>query len=122
MGDLRQRTLVALKEPIKTVTTFDAEIYLVNGVNVTVTKDSYVSMLHILHMKEPARIIDIIQAGGNNGSNSDNDVTTLRPGQGAKVTFELTRRPAYIHEGMKLIMRDGHVRGIGRVISVHHGS
>ena len=111
----RKKGMVALKEPIKTVTTFHAEIYLLNGVNVTVTKDSYVSMLHILHMKEPARVIDIFQAGGNN---SDENVTTLRPGQGAKVTFELTRRPAYIHEGMKLIMRDGHVRGIGRVISV----
>ena len=80
-------------------------------------------MLHILHMKEPARVIDIHHHvdGTSHDANNDNKVvttTTIRPGEGARVTFEFTRRPAYVHEGMRIIMRDGHVRGIGRVVSV----
>jgi elongation factor 1-alpha len=104
-----RRGMVALKEPIKAVRTFTAEVFLIKGKNMTICKNQYESTLHILHMKNVAVVIDIKKANGKN------DEQVIRPGDRATITFDFPRRLAYIRKGMRLIMRDGFVRGLGVV-------
>ena len=42
----------------------------------------------------------------------------LRPGSKARVLFEFSRRPEYLRKGMRLLFRDGRVRGVGVVVDV----
>jgi GTPase len=112
-GLFRSKGMVALREPVPVTRVFKAEVYFVKGTNVTITKGSYVSTLHILHMKESCRVIGI--------HGVDGDKVTIRPNERALVTFEFTRRPMHIRKGMRMIVRDGYVRGIGRIVSTDDG-
>ena len=114
----KQRTLlrqgmVAMKEPFNPISSFTAEVYLVKGKTVTITKNRYESTMHILHMKQPARVTGI-----NIGGGADTSEVTIRQGGKATMNFEFARRAGYVRKGMKIIMRDGHVRGIGIVVDV----
>ena len=52
----------------------------------------------------------------------DNPVLWLEPGSRAKVRFEFLQRPEYVRPGMRLMFRDGHVRGVGLVTSLPSAS
>jgi GTPase len=67
----------------------------------------------MLHNKVSARVTDI--QGVDNDSR-----TVIRPGDRATMTFELNRRSAYVRPGMRIIMRDGHVRGYGVVVATEN--
>ena len=45
--------------------------------------------------------------------------TVLRPGQRAQARFEFLQGPQYVRSGMRVIIRDGHVRGVGIIAEVH---
>ena len=48
----------------------------------------------------------------------EDDGIVLRPGSRAKVTFEFAKRPEYIRPGMRMLFRDGRVRGVGIITSI----
>jgi GTPase len=104
---LLRQEMVALKHPFVPVQRFAAEVFLVKGKTVTISEDHCESTLHILHMKQAARVTNIFVAGCVNIS----EVTICHGGQ-ATITFEVCRQMGRVQKGMKIIMRDGHVRGV----------
>jgi GTPase len=90
-----------------------AEVFLVKGKTTTISKDHCESTLHVLHMKQAAHVTNVFGAG-----RVDISEVTIRPGGQATTTFEFSRRIRRVRKGMKIIMRDGHVRGIGVVADV----
>lgn len=110
---LLRQGMVALKDQFVPVPSFTAEVFLLKGKTVTISKDHYESTLHILHMKQSARVTNILVVG-----QEDISEVTVRQGGRATITFEFCRRMAYVRKGMKIIMRDGHVRGIGVIVDI----
>lgn len=111
-----RKGMVMLKEVVPASKSFTADICLLKGEGTTIVKGKYQTVVHILHIRQAARVVDF--------SVSDNVFTTetsqvLRPGMIATVTFEFVNRPEYLRKGMRLLMRDGHVRGVGVVKEVH---
>mmetsp|Transcript_22494 Transcript_22494/g.63741 ORF Transcript_22494/g.63741 Transcript_22494/m.63741 type:complete len:294 (-) Transcript_22494:25-906(-) len=110
---LLRKGMVAIKDrPVPTYRKLTAEVCLLRGRTVTVVKDSYEATLHVLHMKLPARVVDIVKHGDSTSS------TEIRQGGRATITFEFSQRPCFVRKGMKIILRDGHARGFGVILSV----
>lgn len=134
--DLRKklrRGMVVLKDSPKSTRQFDAEICVLKGEGTTIRR-SYQAFVHILNVRQSAyaRSIEVInhaahglQAGEERGVGGDDDdenaaakSVVLRPGCRAKVRFEFAKRPEYIRPGMKMLFRDGRVRGVGKVTGI----
>lgn len=109
---------------------FDAEICVLKGDHTTIRKN-YQAFLHILMVRQSAyaKKIELIEGTvgpqSTNTSTStstadqeENDSIILRPGSRARVTFVFSRRPEFIRPGMRMLFRDGRVRGIGIVNTV----
>lgn len=109
---LLSKFMVAKKEPISVSKTFHAQVFFVKGNTITLTKGKACITAHILHNKQPVKIVDFV-VGSSNGSKPE----ILRQGDSAVVNFQFKRRPQYVRPGMRIILRDGHVRGLGFVIS-----
>jgi elongation factor 1-alpha len=107
--------VVALTTPLIPSNSFTAEICLMKGEPVTMITGRYETMVHILHQKRTVQLasIETFDSGsiGNGGSEM-----VLRPGCRARVTFLFLQGPAYVRKGMRIILRDGHVRGIGVIL------
>jgi elongation factor 1-alpha len=139
-----RRGMVVLQENPTSTLQFDAEICVLKGEGTTIRR-SYQAYVHILNVRQSAvaRNIEIVNphhnmppassvpkaANGNNTSNGQTIVTTngdydtsngvvLRPGSRAKVRFEFAKRPEYIRPGMRMLFRDGRVRGVGIITGV----
>eukprot|EP00545_Synedropsis_sp_CCMP1620_P006958 CAMPEP_0119013450 /NCGR_PEP_ID=MMETSP1176-20130426/8455_1 /TAXON_ID=265551 /ORGANISM="Synedropsis recta cf, Strain CCMP1620" /LENGTH=694 /DNA_ID=CAMNT_0006966541 /DNA_START=84 /DNA_END=2168 /DNA_ORIENTATION=- len=123
-----RRGMVVLKESPTSTKEFDAEICVLKGEGTTIRK-SYQAYVHILNVRQSAfaRSIEIVNnnAMGVPGSNGrvdadddDDDTIVLRPGSRAKVRFEFAKRPEYVRPGMRMLFRDGRVRGVGIVTGV----
>jgi len=126
--DLRKklrRGMVVLKESPSSTKEFEAEICVLKGEGTTIRK-SYQAYVHILNVRQSAyaRKIEIVN---NNGAGllsthtalygEDNEIV-LRPGSRAKVRFEFAQRPEYVRPGMRMLFRDGRVRGVGLITAV----
>jgi len=133
--DLRKklrRGMVVLKDSPTSTRQFDAEICVLKGEGTTIRR-SYQAYVHILNVRQSAyaRNIEVINnhahglppghstksAGGVDEDDEDKSVV-LRPGCRAKVRFEFAKRPEYIRPGMKMLFRDGRVRGVGKVTGI----
>ena len=124
-----RRGMVVLKENPTSTLQFDAEICVLKGEGTTIRR-SYQAYVHILNVRQSAfaRNIEIVNnhAVGLPTSHStsrgdkegEDDVIVLRPGSRAKVTFEFAKRPEYIRPGMRMLFRDGRVRGVGIITSI----
>jgi elongation factor 1-alpha len=128
-----RRGMVVLKENPTSTLQFDAEICVLKGEGTTIRR-SYQAYVHILNVRQSAfaRQIEIVNhhsAGlppGHSGPavvnvDDDDDGIVLRPGSRAKVRFEFAKRPEYIRPGMRMLFRDGRVRGVGIITSVPAG-
>merc|ERR1711953_84804 len=120
-----KRGMVVLKSTPKCAKQFDAQICVLKGECATITCN-YQTFLHILHVKQSASIrkIEILNDRNETISSSseifgDGENVVLRAGNRAKVQFEFSHRPEYIREGMRIIFRDGTVRGIGKITKVY---
>lgn len=121
---LRRGMVVLLENPTAT-REFDAEICILKGEGTTIRK-SYQAYVHILNVRQTAfaKSIEIVNknATGNPPShrahNDDDDGIILRPGSRAKVRFVFAQRPEYVRPGMRMLFRDGRVRGVGLVTGV----
>jgi elongation factor 1-alpha len=125
-----RRGMVVLKENPTSTLQFDAEICVLKGEGTTIRR-SYQAYVHILNVRQSAyaRQIEIVNhhsAGlppGHSGPavakiDDDDDGIVLRPGSRAKVRFEFAKRPEYIRPGMRMLFRDGRVRGVGIITAV----
>lgn len=131
--DLRKklrRGMVVLKESPSSTREFEAEICVLKGEGTTIRR-SYQAYVHILNVRQSAfaRNIEVIhnhargvppthKAAVDDDSEDGMKNIVLRPGSRAKVRFEFAKRPEYIRPGMKMLFRDGRVRGVGKVISI----
>jgi elongation factor 1-alpha len=121
-----RRGMVVLKENPTSTLQFDAEICVLKGEGTTIRR-SYQAYVHILNVRQSAfaRNIEIVNnnavglpSSHSRGDNGEDDCIVLRPGSRAKVTFEFAKRPEYIRPGMRMLFRDGRVRGVGIITSI----
>uniref|UniRef100_A0A6S8ZSZ9 Elongation factor Tu, chloroplastic n=1 Tax=Ditylum brightwellii TaxID=49249 RepID=A0A6S8ZSZ9_9STRA len=127
--DLRKklrRGMVVLRNSPTSTREFDAEICVLKGEGTTIRR-SYQAYVHILNVRQSAfaKNIEIINNNvlGLTPSHGpplgdDDDGIVLRPGSRAKVRFEFAKRPEYIRPGMRMLFRDGRVRGVGIITGV----
>ena len=117
-------TNIATNEP-KATKNFTAEICVLKGEGTTIRK-SYQAFVHILNVRQSAYAKKIELVSNNTKKNDlkpqghdENDGGfILRPGSKARVQFEFAKRPEYVRKGMRLLFRDGRVRGVGIVTEI----
>jgi len=126
--DLRKklrRGMVVLMESPSSTREFEAEICVLKGEGTTIRR-SYQAYVHILNVRQSAyaKKIEIVNhnAIGVPSTHTalygeDNEIV-LRPGSRAKVRFQFAQRPEYVRPGMRMLFRDGRVRGVGLVTSI----
>ena len=121
-----RRGMVVLKDNPTSTREFDAEICVLKGEGTTIRR-SYQAYVHILNVRQSAfaRSIEIVNhnAAGLPPSHlaahdEEGEGLVLRPGSRAKVRFEFAKRPEYIRPGMRMLFRDGRVRGVGIITSI----
>jgi elongation factor 1-alpha len=87
-----------------------------SGVDGTTVKVGYETMAHILHLKQHVMVenIELLDdASMGNCSLDAGGEVVVRPGNRAKITFRFLKRQEFIRPGMRMLFRDGHVRGVG---------
>mmetsp|Transcript_25550 Transcript_25550/g.36649 ORF Transcript_25550/g.36649 Transcript_25550/m.36649 type:complete len:704 (-) Transcript_25550:51-2162(-) len=124
--DLRKklrRGMVVLRENATSTKFFDAEICVLKGEGTTIRR-SYQAFVHILNVRQSAyaRHIELVKnvalvLPGRHHNDAEEGIV-LRPGSRAKVRFEFAKRPEYIRPGMRMIFRDGRVRGVGIITAI----
>eukprot|EP00549_Striatella_unipunctata_P015045 CAMPEP_0118680570 /NCGR_PEP_ID=MMETSP0800-20121206/4439_1 /TAXON_ID=210618 ORGANISM="Striatella unipunctata, Strain CCMP2910" /NCGR_SAMPLE_ID=MMETSP0800 /ASSEMBLY_ACC=CAM_ASM_000638 /LENGTH=686 /DNA_ID=CAMNT_0006576735 /DNA_START=186 /DNA_END=2246 /DNA_ORIENTATION=- len=120
-----RRGMVVMKDPPTSTKHFEAEICVLKGEGTTIRR-SYQAYVHILNVRQSAfaRHIEIVNnnaiaaANHANKKKDDPDGIVLRPGSRAKVQFEFAKRPEYIRPGMRMLFRDGRVRGVGIITGI----
>jgi small GTP-binding protein len=118
-----RRGMVVLSESPSCTREFDAEICVLKGEGTTIRK-SYQAYVHILNVRQTAfakniELVNSVSLPPSHKLNREDDVIVLRPGSRAKVRFEFSQRPEYVRPGMRMLFRDGRVRGVGLVTDVH---
>jgi len=119
-----RRGMVVLQESPCSTKEFDAEICVLKGEGTTIRK-SYQAYVHILNVRQTAfaKSIEIVNTNAtglpsHRAHNDDDDGIVLRPGSRARVIFEFAQRPEYVRPGMRMLFRDGRVRGVGIITGV----
>lgn len=120
-----RRGMVVLEESPTSTLEFEAEICVLKGEGTTIRK-TYQAYVHILNVRQSAfaKKIEIVHTNVLGLSTThtalygeDNEIV-LRPGSRAKVRFQFAQRPEYVRPGMRMLFRDGRVRGVGLVTAV----
>jgi GTPase len=120
-----RRGMVVLEESPTSTREFEAEICVLKGEGTTIRK-TYQAYVHILNVRQSAfaKKIEIVHTNVLGLSTThtalygeDNEIV-LRPGSRAKVRFQFAQRPEYVRPGMRMLFRDGRVRGVGLVTAV----
>jgi elongation factor 1-alpha len=121
-----RRGMVVVQENPTSTRQFDAEICVLKGEGTTIRR-SYQAYVHILNVRQSAvaRNIEIVNnspAGlpPSHAADISDEIEgiVLRPGSRAKVRFEFAKRPEYVRPGMRMLFRDGRVRGVGIITSI----
>jgi len=119
-----RRGMVVMRDPPASTRQFDAEICVLKGEGTTI-RESYQAYVHILNVRQTAfaRNIEIVNNNAlglppSHGAKHDAEGIVLRPGSRAKVRFEFAKRPEYIRPGMRMLFRDGRVRGVGIITGI----
>ena len=112
-----RKGMSVLAQPIPATRLFEAELVIIkgSGVDGTTIRIGYETMAHILHVKQSVKIqnIELLENGLNKDPFVTEDEVVVRPGDRAKITFRFIHRKEYIRPGMRILFRDGHVRGVG---------
>lgn len=116
-----RRGMVVMQETPTSTKEFDAEICVLKGEGTTIRR-SYQAYVHILNVRQSAFAKDIeivnTNAIGHHPHNDEEEGIVLRPGSRAKVRFEFAKRPEYVRAGMRMLFRDGRVRGVGIITGI----
>jgi len=122
-----RRGMVVLCDSPTSTREFDAEICVLKGEGTTIRR-SYQAYVHVLNVRQSAfakniemvnhSAIGLTPSHVESVENDDGDVIVLRPGSRAKVRFEFAKRPEYVRPGMRMLFRDGRVRGVGIITGI----
>lgn len=120
-----RRGMVVLQESPTSTKEFEAEICVLKGEGTTIRR-SYQAYVHILNVRQSAyaKKIEIVNnnalglATTHTALYGEENEIVLRPGSRAKVRFEFAQRPEYVRPGMRMLFRDGRVRGVGLVTAI----
>lgn len=120
-----RRGMVVLTEKPTATKAFEAEICVLKGTGTTIRR-SYQAYVHVLSVRQAAFAtgIELIQPHGATASiepdteSEDHPEIVLRPGCRARVRFEFAQRPEYVRAGMRMLFRDGRVRGVGLITGI----
>lgn len=121
-----RKGMVVLEFPAETSSIFEADMSMLkgSGVDGTTIRKNYETMIHILHMKQCARVekVEILEHAGNGypirEHLSEGEDVVVRPGSKARITFHFLQRKVFMRKGMRVLFRDGHVRGCGVITKV----
>lgn len=120
---LVRKGMSVLEHPVATSFVFEADMAILKGKGVdgTTIRPDYETMVHVLHIKQHARIVNIevindAQLGMDVDVDAENNV--VRPGSRAKIKFRFLQQKEYLREGMRVLFRDGHLRGYGVISKV----
>jgi GTPase len=108
--------VISNNNPYRFVSKFKANVSIIQS-NHTTIKNKYQPFLHIGCVRQSARMIDIEDIKSRNVI--DNDDPSLRTGDRALVTFEFIYRKEYIKPNMKLIFREGKIKGVGVIQDIY---
>jgi len=122
-----RRGMVVLCESPTSTREFDAEICVLKGEGTTIRR-SYQAYVHVLNVRQSAfakniemvnnSAIGLTPSHVESVEDDDGEVIVLRPGSRAKVRFEFAKRPEYVRPGMRMLFRDGRVRGVGIITGI----
>jgi small GTP-binding protein len=114
--------MVVLSQPSPATRTFEAEMIMIKGYGVdgTTIKVGYETMAHVLHIKQPVVVEDIKLLEDEMGAQGFalEDEVVVRPGNRARITFRFVKQKEFVRSGMRILFRDGHVRGVGVITSL----
>eukprot|EP00977_Amphora_coffeiformis_P018780 scaffold6717_cov160-Amphora_coffeaeformis.AAC.8 len=115
---LVRRRMYVFDKPVEPTKTFVADIILTKGSPVTMTKGKFAIQMHILHQRPTCRLVDFESVDGHQvvASKDDDEDIVLRPGQTARVHFRLIHGTYYVRPGMRVVLRNGNVRGVGKIV------
>lgn len=111
----RGYVLISTIDPPIQVSEFEAEISVLKAHSTTI-KLGYEPVLHTCSIRQTVKIIEI-----NNKQCARNKIgndNILRTGDRAIVKFRFCYKPEYIKPGFRLLLAEGRVKVIGKVISV----
>jgi elongation factor 1-alpha len=116
----RKKGLVCLKEVPNppSIRTLTADLVFLRGEPVTMTRGQFRATAHILNVKACVKVTEIVSSTSGLGNGS---LVVLRPGDRARVRFQVVGSPVYVRKGMRIILRDGHVRAVGMVLETGAG-
>lgn len=107
----RFKGMVMLKSPVQASRSFTADICVMKGQPVTMVVGTYCTTVYLLHLK---RIVRLLKTDHIDSDGSPVSSTVIRPGQRVSATFDFIY-PEYVRKGMRVILCDGEVLGIGFV-------
>lgn len=118
------RGMVAVKElpNPSAIRSFKADLVMLRGEPVTVTKGQFNATAHVLHLKQSVKVTDFSHSNPEHAANlkqrrvSTDTALVMRPGDQARVTFQTVGGAVYIRKGMRILLRDGHVRAVGVIV------
>lgn len=105
----RGQVLIAPQDKPVMVSQFRAEIVVMKS-NATTIKVGYEPVVHTCSVRQTAKIVTI--------NDSVEPTTVLRTGDRAVVNFRFAYRPEYIQPGYKILLAEGRIKIIGRIIAV----
>lgn len=112
----RGNVIMSLADKPYRVWEFEAEISVLKSHSTTI-KPGYEPVVHTCSIRQTARILSITDKICNRkGKAHDDDV--LRTGDRAKVQFRFCYHPEYIKKDFRLLLAEGRVKVIGKVLGV----
>ena len=96
---------------------FECSISIIHSHHTTIRK-YYQPYLHIGNVRQAAKILNIEDVKTRDVSEDINN-PILRAGDKALVRMRFIYRPEYIRPDMKLIFREGRIRGVGIITKVY---
>ena len=87
---------------------------LTKGQSVTMPKGRFQIQMHILHQRPSCRLVDFTQVNGTSPVGDEEIV--LRPGHMARATFRIMNGHYYLRPCMRVVLRDGGIRGVGWIV------
>jgi len=123
--NIRRGMVIMETAPIAT-RRFRAKINIVFSQSTTI-KVGYTPHLHILMVRQSAIVesIETISRGASAGATTTGEEKTnkdstalVRPGDMSIITFQFAHRAEYIRENMRIMFRDGKVKGIGFITEI----
>ena len=114
---LVRRRMFVFDKPVEPTKPFIADIILTKGSPVTMTKGRFSITMHVLHQRPTCRLVDFETVNGQVCAKDDEDSEiVLRPGQTARAKFRLIHGAHFARPGMRVVLRIGGVRGVGKIV------